>query len=158
MRCARRNFRRWRGRLPKSDWNGTPVVGPPEHPFPGLETARQLRRAGWRRCWVFRAARFVASWEPREDARMPPVAWRLHARITEKAGARAGCWDVFAWKRGRLLFVEVKRSGEPFRASQRRWLHAAIACGVKSEAFIVVRCETSDAATEGKKRQRRRRR
>jgi hypothetical protein len=51
----------------------------------------------------------------------------------------AGCWDVFGWKDGRVLFAESKRrKKDKIRDTQLNWLDTAIKCGLKPDNFLMV--------------------
>ena len=131
-------FREYAGRRPLSDWNGKPIVGPPRRPFAELQMVDRLEREDWRAGWCFRAGQFISTWEPvRTVVDFPVEARALLERIRAKAGAKAGCWDVFAWKGGEPRFFELKRSGssDRIRESQLRWRAAAEAVGVSASAF-----------------------
>ena len=128
-------------RSPRSTWR-KPVVGPPDCPFAELRIAAELRAAGWAAAWVYRPGQFLSSWEPRQRAQLPPEALKLHRIIEKKAGARAGCWDVLAWKAHQPLFVELKRAGssDRLRAPQLRWRDAALGLrtfGISEACFLV---------------------
>jgi hypothetical protein len=99
-----------------------------------------LRQSGWASGWVYRQLRFLESWEPRRKAVLPPDSLELIGEISRAAGA-AGGWDVYAWRDGEPLFLEVKWPSDRIRESQRRWLSSALDLGVRSEAFILVECE-----------------
>ncbi len=126
------------GPPPRSTWR-KPVVGPPGRPFAELLVAADLGAAGWSAAWVYRPGQFLSSWEPRQYAHLPRQALKLHEAIKKRAGAQAGCWDVFAWRADEPLFVELKRAGssDQLRASQLRWRAAALALGVSSTSFLV---------------------
>jgi hypothetical protein len=127
------------GPLPERTWR-KPVVGPPNRPFAELQVVAALEEEGWSAAWVYRPSLFMSSWEPRQTATFPAEACALHKRIGEVAGARSGSWDVFAWREGAPLFVELKRAGSSdcVRESQLIWRRAALQVGVPAAAFIVV--------------------
>jgi hypothetical protein len=52
-------------------------------------------------------------------------------RISKRLGGRGGCFDVFAWQNGDVIFCEAKRlKRDTLRLSQRKWIEAAICEGV----------------------------
>jgi len=129
----------YEGPPPQSTWS-KPVVGPPSRPFAELQVVDGLEMDGWLAAWVYRPGKFLSTWEPRVFASLPPEALALHDRIGEEAGAKAGCWDVFAWRGGVCLFAELKRARSPdrIRESQLTWREAALRLGVSTDAFVVV--------------------
>lgn len=134
----RLEFPIWQGRQPVETWR-KPIVGPPARPFAELRIVETLAKQGWSAGWVYRPGRFLTGWEPRRLASFPAGATELHSRITSRAARPGGCWDVFGWRRGRPLFLEVKRraSGDTIRSSQWEWLNAAIKEGVPPSDFAV---------------------
>jgi hypothetical protein len=129
----------YKGPFPKNTWR-KPVVGPPARPFAELQVVSSLEGEGWLAAWVYRPGLFMSSWEPRQDARLPAEARALHRRIGEIAGNRSGSWDVFAWRDGAPLFLELKRAGtsDCIRETQLIWRKAALEAGVTESAFAVV--------------------
>lgn len=131
-------FREYRGRPPKHTWNRKAIVGPPLRPFAELQMVERLEKAGWTAGWCYRARKFISTWEPEKRVvTFPQQAEDLLERIATEAGSSAGCWDVFAWKDGKPLFIELKRSGsgDELRDSQKRWRKAAEALKVSPDAF-----------------------
>jgi hypothetical protein len=50
-----------------------------------------------------------------------------------------GCWDVFAFKNGRVLFIECKRKKRDYiTRSQREWLSATLKVGFTLDNFLIV--------------------
>jgi len=143
-------YQTWKGLGPKNTWR-KPVVGPPSAPFAELALAAHLRERGWASGWVYRPGRFLASWEPRSNAVFPADGVALFQRISRAAG-QSGAWDVFAWRNGTPLFLEVKWPRDRIRPSQSRWLSEALDLGVSSDAFILVECEQlpNNAADEAR--------
>lgn len=129
-------FPAYHGPYPTRTWR-KPVVGPPDRPFAELQVVQRLEEEGWRAAWVYRPGQYLSSWEPRKFVKFPPTASALLERISKRAGKTSGCWDVFAWRNSKPLFIELKRAGssDTIRDSQVRWKKAAIAEGVDPEAF-----------------------
>ncbi|QQR86654.1 MAG: hypothetical protein IPJ76_00070 [Flavobacteriales bacterium] len=70
---------------------------------------------------------------------VPWVIERLHAIAVANGNTYAGCWDVVAWKEGRLVFAESKKQKKDrLRGTQLRWLEAALTCGMTVEDFLMV--------------------
>jgi hypothetical protein len=60
-------------------------------------------------------------------------------RISKRLGGRGGCFDVFAWQNGDVIFCEAKRlKRDTLRLSQRKWIEAAICEGVPLSSIIIV--------------------
>jgi hypothetical protein len=139
---ARPRFRRWCGSIPFSlgptlrnkdmlDAKGEPV-------FAELATLRLLETAGWQGVWVdsFHRCCRVA---PDRSITLPAERAALLEQIENRVGKRGGCFDVYAWRDGSVLFAELKLSGkDTIRESQCRWLAGALACGLPIDSFLVV--------------------
>lgn len=132
-------FPEYSGPPPQRTWR-KPIVGPPDRPFAELQLTQRLEQDEWTAAWVHRPGKFIATWEPRTEVRFPKAALELLERIRRRAGSRAGCWDVFAWKNGRPLFMEVKRrnGSDKLQKSQLIWRKAALREGVPESAFQLV--------------------
>jgi hypothetical protein len=140
---TRPRFRQWRSVIPLSllsatlkikpmlDLNGEPV-------FAELATLRLLQAAGWEGVWVDSFHRRYRV--PSDDSiTLPTECEALLKQINASVGRRGGCFDVYAWRDGSVLFAELKLFGKDrIRASQRRWLAGAVACGLPIESFLVV--------------------
>jgi len=131
-------FREYKGKRPKQDWNRKPIVGPPDRPFAELQYVERLEKDGWLAGWCYRPGKFISTWEPeKRPVIFPAEAQTLLDQIARRAGAKAGCWDVFGWKDGQPLFVELKRrkSSDRLREAQKRWKEAAVKLRVSPAAF-----------------------
>lgn len=139
VRLHRADLPVYEGPLPTSDWNKT-VIGPPARPFAELQVVDLLDSSGWTAAWVYRANKFMSTWEPRVLATLPPAALDLHDRIRDAGDLKAGCWDVLAWRDGDVLFAELKQGGtsDRIRESQLRWRQVAISLGVPADSFVIV--------------------
>ena len=70
---------------------------------------------------------------------IPATQRNLISSISEKAGGRGGCFDVFVWRDDQVLFCESKRQGQDqLRKTQKRWMDGAIAAGVQETSLLVV--------------------
>lgn len=139
VRLHRLDLPTYEGVPPQSDWNKT-VVGPPARPFAELQVVDGLEADGWSAAWVYRANKFMSTWEPRSMATLPVEAIGLHDRVRDASGLKAGCWDVLAWRDGTPLFAELKQGGTPdrIRESQLLWRESAISLGVPEDSFVIV--------------------
>jgi hypothetical protein len=96
--------------------------------FPEFAVLRELEHDGWSGVWIdnFRG-RFLRAWgDPPARVDLPPAQAAVLARVPLKSGR----WDIFAWRDDAIRFLELKgtwRTGrDQIRASQRRWLEAAL--------------------------------
>lgn len=124
--------------------NGQPM-------FAELAILRAFEAVGWEGRWVETYGKprlqpgLWREWKPGGPGAQehvpieePGVNERLHAIAQANGGTYGGSWDVVLWKNGRLLFVESKRYGKDrMRATQGRWLEAALQCGCSVEDFVV---------------------
>jgi len=138
----RMSFQRWTGVMPASDWNGKPVVGPPHRPFSELQILASREFDGWKGAWVYRPRQFLSSWEPRAFIQPPAKMLALHDQLLSLVGRTSGCWDLFCWRNGKVLFVESKWPdlGDKVKQSQVAWLQAGLSSGLVPSAFLIVEC------------------
>lgn len=132
-------FDPWLGPGVADDYNRKPVLNFAGEPlFAELVILRHFQAAGWQGVWLDtyqRRTRLSLT----EDMPLPSAPRDLLGRIAKRAGTTHGCFDVFAWSGGHVAFAEAKRGGrDRIRASQVRWLAAALEVGVPREAFLVV--------------------
>jgi hypothetical protein len=121
------------------DSNGTPV-------FAEILILHRLRAAGWDGVWVSSFGGFKFLTRMPTDVSMAgattdlaPDKERLLRDIRERSGCRGGCFDVFAWREDETLFCEAKRLGhDQLRDTQRRWMDAALTCGVPLSRLLVI--------------------
>lgn len=132
----------WAGEPIGDTYRGKPILNFTGEPvFAELAILRALQNAGWNGVWVdtFKKCYRVGYWGDDHAVALPSEQEMLLKRIYERAGSRNGCWDVFCWKADLPLFVEAKRYGrDQIRATQRRWLEAAIGVGLAIGSFLVV--------------------
>ena len=104
-----------------------------------IALVRLLRRSGWDAVWIdaYRNKRWREMPHREKEARFPDEQLRLYKAIRERVG-RGGCWDIWAWRGHRHLFIEAKRLGsDRIRQSQVHWLEAAVSLGVPQNSFRV---------------------
>lgn len=105
-----------------------------------LAIARLLADGEWSAAWVdsFHGG-VLRSAMPPDGVIQPPLAYEsLRSRVRERLDRRGGAWDVLAWRRGRLAFVESKGPGDRIIKNQRDWLAAAVEEGTDPTAFGIV--------------------
>lgn len=115
------------------DFRGKPV-------FAELAVLRILERKGWNGVWVNSFhSRFHNQMLDKPACDLPEKQQKLFNKIKAAKGSRGGCWDVFAWKGRKVLFVETKRrKHDRITKSQIAWLEAALRIGVPLKSFWVV--------------------
>jgi hypothetical protein len=88
----------------------------------------------------------VKNWQGREfwtdistPVDLPPAQAQLFEAIEHSTGNyRGGCWDIFAWRDGEVLFVESKqRSNDRIRPAQALWLEHALENDVLLSSFLI---------------------
>ena len=142
-----------------------------EHLFAELGLLRLLERKGWSGRWVnpyaaraeggvaARDPKMLTSWHPdltrAQQAHVPiegeprellTAIARRNAKFSgraryEKDEWYGGCWDVFAWKDDRFVFVESKYK-DLVKSSQLGWLRAALDLDderLRPDSFVLAR-------------------
>jgi hypothetical protein len=99
-----------------------------------------LERGGWQAVWV-------KNWGGRAFWRdvggpattLPAAPAALLGAIENRVASRGGCWDVFAWRGQKALFIESKQRGrDRLRPTQLAWLESALGVGTPLSSFAVV--------------------
>jgi hypothetical protein len=68
-------------------------------------------------------------------------------RRIQTTGQTGTCFDVFAWYGGDVLFCEAKRYlKNRFTDPQLRFIQAALACDITSEALLVIEWDLAEEA------------
>src|SRR3989344_4740076 len=138
-------FDAWRGApIPNTyngkaviDWNGEPV-------FAELAVLRLFQSHGWDGIWVdsYRRKYRIGLPDVIEPIELPAEQEKIINAIRAKTGKSGGCWDVFVWNGGRMIFMELKRSKkDSIQNSQLRWLDASLEIGFSPDDFALVECE-----------------
>jgi hypothetical protein len=135
-------FRLWTGE-PIGDTYGSKSIldlsGEPV--FAELAILRLFQREGWEGVWVdsYRQKYRVGYWNKDNEVALPPKREDLLERIYQRVGGRKGCWDVYCWREGEVVFAESKRRRrDRIRKTQLRWMEAALDVGVPPESFLIV--------------------
>ena len=144
-------FNSWLGVQPPFTFGRKKVLNYKDQPvFAELMILNLLREKKWDGRWVssFGGTKYLR--EMPMDYRLGPSVdlptehKRMHDDIQSVAGAKGGCFDVFAWRDGQILFLEAKRkSHDKIRDTQRRWIEAAISTGVAPDKLIIVEWSSS---------------
>jgi hypothetical protein len=82
-----------------------------------------LKQKGWNGVWVdCYHKKFRKGMMHVKPVKLPPEPKKYLETIIRKNGKLSGCWDIFAWKKSRYQFVELKRrKKDKIRDSQKRW-------------------------------------
>lgn len=136
------SFTAWAGSPLADTYNGKQVLDYEGRPaFAELAILWALNDAGWEGVWIdtYSRAYRTGYWGTPSVEELPGAPSALLGRIREVAASRFGAWDVFCWRGPELLFAESKRAGrDTIRATQVRWLQAALDVGMSVEQFLVV--------------------
>jgi len=135
-------FRKWTADPPKDTYNRKPVLQFDDTPaFAELVILRIFEQAGWEGRWIdsYRNRTLVGYWGDNVTKALPPKQQIVLDLIHAKAGINGGCFDVFCWRDETVLFIEAKwKAHDTIRASQCRWLEAALDEGLPLESFLIV--------------------
>ena len=134
-------FRKWTGEMPSDTFNRKPVLEfDGEMVFAELAILRIFQKAGWEGRWIdsYRH-RYLTSYWPIVTSDLPREEtisdWQA---IRATANCKSGCFDVFCWRDDTFLFIEAKRKAhDKTRATQHRWLQAALDRGLSLESFLI---------------------
>ncbi|HWD48961.1 MAG TPA: hypothetical protein VG309_03500 [Rhizomicrobium sp.] len=116
------------------DWRDEPV-------FAELAILRIFKSENWDGRWIDSYGRKyrVGYWKDDTVVPLPEAQDKYLDRIRNAAGQKGGCFDVFCWRDGDVVFAEAKRKGKDrIRGSQRRWVEAALHLGVAADQLLIV--------------------
>lgn len=111
---------------PLVDVHGEPVFGE-------IAIAHCLRKDGWSAVWAdtFHGRKFWADMPTRSSPVALPARVRgMYDRIADAKGGPQGCFDVIAWKDGRILWLEYKGPRDRPNRNEVLWIDAALQSGV----------------------------
>lgn len=136
---AKPHFKSWRGPVAFDRYGNKPVLDLNGEPlFAELVILRLFEEAGWTGVWVDSYRRCYRS-SSQNKVDLPEDKLTMLKRIRAKTGKQGGCFDVFVWLDEQMLFAESKREGhDRLRASQFKWIEAALNCGLSRESFLIV--------------------
>ena len=143
QRCEYR-FLPWRGDPIQDTYGGKAVLDFGGKPvFAELAILGVRRQARWDGVWVDTYRRKFRQSLPPDCCELPARAQGLYERIRKTNGGKSsGCFDVFAWKGTKYLFIESKRkSADAIQQTQKTWIEAALKAGVPVDALLI--CEWS---------------
>lgn len=146
-------FDKWTGKPLKETFGGKPVLTLGGKPmFAELVVMALFIEDGWDARWIETYGRnkkepkCLMEWKdekygnqdhcPIED---PEVLKVLDGIARFNDDSYAGCWDVVAWKDGKVVFAECKRiKKDVIRDSQVKWLRAGLETGLTYENFMII--------------------
>lgn len=137
------SFEKWNGQ-PINNFGGKPLVCVGNKPmFAELAILQGFIADDWEARWISTYGRsksspiFLDDWEDNSyrnqrhhDIANGEVRQILSDIAKYNPKSYTGCWDIFGWKDGKILFAESKRKKKDnIRESQRKWLIAAFKFG-----------------------------
>lgn len=143
-------FSAWKGKPIENTYGGKTVLDYESRPlFAELVILKTLSQDGWSGVWVDNYRKRLRTEMPEVETHvtLPADKRAILDAIRDKNGSMGGCWDVFAWKDGKILFAESKRSGkDQVRPSQTKWLASAIAAGLAPTDFLLIEWSLTQGA------------
>ena len=132
-------FQPWQGKPISNTYNNKAVINFHGEPvFAELAVLRLFRSNGWNGVWVDKSKYRIGLLDA-PDVNLPPRQEKIIETIRRKTASPGGCWDVFAWKNNKIVFMELKRSKKDLlRDSQKKWLAAALDLGFRPDDFALV--------------------
>ena len=138
-------FTEWKGAPIKNSYGNKVVVNWNDEPlFAELAVLKLFTSNGWSGVWVdsYRRKYRVGLPDVVEPIEIPEIQKELINSIRTRTTKFGGCWDLFLWKDGEVLFVELKRKKKDrIQDSQRKWLEHSLAHGLSSSNFAFIEWE-----------------
>jgi hypothetical protein len=109
--------------------------------FAELAILRIFQQAGWEGRWIdsYRGKYRIGYWGKNVTKELPAQQKTILDLIRDKAGCKGGCFDVFCWHDGSVIFVESKwKRHDRIRQTQKRWLETALNIGFSLDSFLIV--------------------
>ena len=146
-------LRRWSGAPVSNTFGNKPLIDFGGRPvFAELCVYELARLSGWQARWVETygagavTPHHFTTWADaglagqQHDPIPDPAVQDLLLRIAQANGdTYAGCWDVVCWNGEAMVFAELKRhKKDRIRATQPRWLEAALQVGLEPANFLLV--------------------
>lgn len=137
-------FRKWTDPLPADTYNKKPVLEfNGEMVFAELAILRIFERDGWEGRWIdsFSNKYRIGYWgeDTTKDLPARQTAIPSWDSIRALANCEGGCFDVFCWRGGSVMFAEAKwKAHDTIRLAQRQWLQTALDAGIPLDSFLIV--------------------
>lgn len=135
-------FRLWTGDPIKDTYGGKAVLDCNGNPaFAELAVVSELKQRGFDDAvWVDSYRRCFRNAMPPATCYLPEHIREVYQRIVAINGKQAGCWDVMAWGKHGISFVECKHKGKDrMTPNEWKWLDSAIKAGLPLDKFAI--CE-----------------
>jgi hypothetical protein len=125
------------------------LAGKPHPAYAEILLVRLLHHQGWNAVWIDSYKGKFWSEMPfaSEECYLPYRECRLYEKIRiANDGRRGGCWDIWAWRGNRHLFIEAKRARhDTIRAKQVRWYAVATkTVGLPERSFCVAEWDANE--------------
>jgi hypothetical protein len=109
--------------------------------FGEIAIVRSLRKDGWSAVWAdtFHGGKFWADMPTRSSpVGLSARVQNLYDRIINLKGTPNGCFDVVAWKDGRVVWLEYKGPRDRPNRNEEIWVDAACSSGVREQDLFFV--------------------
>ena len=113
--------------------------------FPEPAILRIFESAKWEGRWIdsYRRRFLTGYWPEPISLPLPAERQATLDRIRAESGGSGGCFDVFCWRRDRVVFAESKWH-DRILPTRTRWLESALRWGVLAASFFIVQWTLSD--------------
>jgi hypothetical protein len=137
-------FSKWRGALIKDTYGKKTVLEFDGRPgFAELIILWTLQKEGWQGVWVDRSVYRTGYWNSSSQRALPRKPSSIPAEIWNLPETPSGVWDVFCWRRDRVVFAESKKSKkDKMRPSQLLFAESALKVGLPLDSLLIVDWKT----------------
>ena len=145
-------FKKWTGQPIRETFGGKPLIDMDGKPmFAELAIMHRFIKSDWQARWIETYAtgkepKHLSEWKDDryKNQVLDPISDDVTLRhLTTIAqlnnGSYRGCWDVLAWRGGKLIFAESKHfKKDRILPTQVGWLDAGLRSGLTCENFRIV--------------------
>jgi hypothetical protein len=144
-------FRKWTGQPIRETFGGKPLIDMDGKPmFAELAIMHRFIKSDWQARWIETYGngaepKHLSEWKDDKYKNQVPdpisddVTLKHLKTIAQLNGSYSGCWDVLAWRGGKIVFAESKRfKKDRIRGTQVGWLDAGLRSGLTCENFRIV--------------------